>query len=150
MTDDRARDGRPNDATPPPIADTPPRHDAIAEAGMRKYFNPALANARRHLRPMTSEPTAANRAAPLRGQHEPRVRNIAALVDDDNDTVVRVDYVEASDPAQDGEALVGLAVCKDGAWVNVLIGAEETLMLANRLTCAANLTMVPLFQQKKG
>jgi hypothetical protein len=47
MTDDRARDGRPNDATPPPIADTPPRHDAIAEAGMRKYFNPALANARR-------------------------------------------------------------------------------------------------------
>ena len=38
MTDDRARDGRPNDATPPPIADTPPRHDAIAEAGIRRMM----------------------------------------------------------------------------------------------------------------
>lgn len=84
---------------------------------------------------------------PGSGQHETdstantsfRVRTVGELAD--GDVVFRIDYIETTEPPRDGEALIGITVRQGDAEIAFMTGAEEALLLSNRLTRAANLVM---------
>ena len=116
--DDHGHDGdrQDDDASGPP-----------GRFSTRRFLNPGLADVKRfrHELPMH--------------HGQPRAVNLVTF-DGDDGTTLRVDHVQGTG-ADDGDTLTGLSLSKDGAEVSILIGAADVLLIANRLTRAAELTM---------